>query len=306
MSLPHNQVLPFIIDATPLGGRVVRLHDSLNSILTRHNYPYAVSVLLGQFMTLGVSLATALKFDGVFTFEARGDGMVPLLVADITANGAIRGYAQIADRITTADMPAYDSIKHALVSTLMGTGHMMFTVDQMGTHERYQGIVALENPSWEQCMATYFEKSMQFQSVFRVACTQYKHGWVSGCIALQKMPEESQQHHIDTEIDTENEKWNRAAIVLKSITDTELTDINIPPEHLLHCLYHDQSVRVYPPTLLHDTCRCSRQKMLNAIAQIPQHERSELLNADGVVQVHCEYCATTQNFTADHIGLRQV
>ena len=300
MCLSHNQILPFTIDSSALGGRVVRMHDCINTILQRHNYPYAVSVLLGEFITLGVSLATALKCDGVCTFEARGNGAVSLLVADITANGAVRGYAEI-----TGDIATYSNIQNTLVSSLMGTGHMMFTVDQASTKHRYQGIVELNRPNWEQCMAQYFKKSMQCESVFRVACTQTKNGWVSGCVALQKMPKKmpKESHKYNTE--TENENWNRLCILLKSLTGTELTDIHISNKDLLLRLYHQEAIRIYTPTLLHDTCRCSRQKMLNAIMQIPESERGELLDKDGVISVHCAYCATTKTFTPQDIGYLQ-
>ncbi len=295
----NDQVLPFTIDDSPLSGRIVRLHHSIDAILTRHHYPHAVSVLLGQFMTLGVSLATALKFDGVCTLEARGNGVVPFLVADITAQGAIRGYAHID---SNKHIPDYSCIQDTLVYALMGTGHMIFTVDQMGTNARYQGIIELNQHSWEHCMEQYFEKSMQFKSVLRVACAKYPHGWISGCITIQKLPEQSQK----TDTETENEYWNGAVILLQSVTDAELTDTTICPKVLLTRLYHAHPVRIYPPLLLHDTCRCNRQKMHNTLAQIPEKERGELLNADGQICVHCEYCATTQNFSPADITLQHM
>lgn len=294
MSLQNNHVLPFTMDTSALGGRIVRLHECLDAILKRHDYPHAVSVLLGECIGLGVSLATALKFDGVFTFEARGDGVVPLLVVDITANGAIRGYAQV-----NGDIPAYHKVQDSLVQSLMGTGHMMITVDQASNKDRYQGIVDLNYPTWEGCMMAYFEKSMQFQSVFRVACTLENNTWRCGCIAIQKLPEESHKH--DT--DMENENWNRSVVLLKSLTHRELTDITLSCEDILYRLYHQENVRVYPPTALHDTCRCSAEKMRGAIAQIPESERSTLLNEDGVISVDCEYCSTTRTFKPDDIGL---
>ena len=38
--------------------------------------------------------STALKFRGSFSVQAKGDGAVPMLLADCTDTGALRGYAR--------------------------------------------------------------------------------------------------------------------------------------------------------------------------------------------------------------------
>ena len=45
-------------------------------------------------LALAVGLAGALKYDGVFTLQTKGDGPIRLMVADITSEGDVRGYAQ--------------------------------------------------------------------------------------------------------------------------------------------------------------------------------------------------------------------
>src|SRR5690348_15784934 len=87
-------VQPFQIDPFRLRGRLVRLGPLLDRILTRHAYPEPVAVILAEAITLAAALAGALKYHGVFTFQTKGDGPVHLLVADITSDGAVRGYAQ--------------------------------------------------------------------------------------------------------------------------------------------------------------------------------------------------------------------
>ena len=283
----NNFVLPFMIDESALSGRLIRLDSVLNDILSRHDYPDAVNALLGQFMVLGTSLANALKYDGIFTFEARGDGVVPLMVCDVTADGSVRGYAQI-----DGDIPNYDDVKDTLVSSLMGTGHMMFTVDQSATQERYQGIVELKGDTLEQSIAEYFDKSAQFISVFRIACEKLKNNWVAGCIAIQKLPAEETKH--DTESELEN--WNRATVLLKSTKDNELTDINISAGDLLYRLYNEDGVRIYDTKPLLDKCRCSRERMLKAVLSVPENERSTLLTDNNTIDVKCEYCSTTHKF----------
>ena len=106
MTAPSDDfVLPFEIERTGLRGRLVRLGPAIDLILKRHAYPPIISQLLGEALVLACCLASTLKFeDGVFTFQARGDGgPVRLLVVDITSDGDFRGYVGFdADKLAHA------------------------------------------------------------------------------------------------------------------------------------------------------------------------------------------------------------
>ena len=92
--IPDDLVQPFQIEPFALRGRLVRLGPAIDSILTQHAYPPAVAQMLGEAITLAVALAGALKFEGVFTLQTKGDGPIKMMVADVTTAGALRGYAQ--------------------------------------------------------------------------------------------------------------------------------------------------------------------------------------------------------------------
>ena len=80
-------IRPFMIDANGLHGRLVRLGPALDAPLSAHDYPESVAVLLGEALSLVSGLSAGLKFDGVFSLQARGDGPVKLLVDDVTTGG---------------------------------------------------------------------------------------------------------------------------------------------------------------------------------------------------------------------------
>ena len=79
-------------------GRLARLFDPASTILSRHDYPDSVSELCAETMALAACLSTTLKFDGVFTVQAKGDGAVKTLFADVTSDGHIRSYAAFDDQ----------------------------------------------------------------------------------------------------------------------------------------------------------------------------------------------------------------
>jgi molecular chaperone Hsp33 len=87
-------VQPFRIDPFALRGRLVRLGPTIDRILSQHAYPEPVAAMLGEAITLAVVLAGALKYDGIFTLQTKGDGPIKLMVADVSTAGAVRGYAQ--------------------------------------------------------------------------------------------------------------------------------------------------------------------------------------------------------------------
>ena len=101
VSLDH--VTPFAVETLDVRGKTVRLGETVNSILGRHNYPEPVSALLGEAVVLTVLLGASLKFEGRFQLQARSDGPVDLLVVDFDAPDRVRGYARFdAERLAIA------------------------------------------------------------------------------------------------------------------------------------------------------------------------------------------------------------
>ena len=63
---------PFQLERSQLRGRFVRLGGTVDYVLKAHDYPPAVSDLLGQLLVLAGALAGGLKFAGRFSLQIRG------------------------------------------------------------------------------------------------------------------------------------------------------------------------------------------------------------------------------------------
>ena len=87
-------VLSFQLESSPLRGRMARLGAVLDVILHQHAYPDSVGTLLAEAIVITVALASSLNYEGVFTLQAKGDGVIRLLVVDMTSDGGLRAYAQ--------------------------------------------------------------------------------------------------------------------------------------------------------------------------------------------------------------------
>jgi molecular chaperone Hsp33 len=290
-------VQPFQIDASRLRGRLVRLGPLLDEILTRHAYPEPVAGLLGEAIALAAALAGALKYDGVFTLQTKGDGPVHLLVADVTSAGAVRGYAQY-DAEKLAKATAHGEVGGS-VPRLLGAGHLAFTVDQGEHTDRYQGIVELQGASLADCAHHYFRQSEQVEAglkvaVARIADAEGVKRWRGGSLMVQRLPNESELARREAAEDG----WRRAVILMSSSTSAELVDPDLAPEALLFRLFHEDGVRVYRRQDLAARCRCSRERVERVLRMLPADEIAAM-KVDGRVTVTCQFCSAAYGFDDD-------
>lgn len=289
-------VQPFQIEPFAVRGRLVRLGPLIDDILTRHAYPEPAAVMLGEAIALAVALAGALKYDGVFTLQTKGDGPIKLMVADVTTSGAIRGYAQI-DQARLAAMPP--SGAGAPVPRLLGAGYLALTVDQGEHTDRYQGIVELQGGTLAQCVHHYFRQSEQVEAAIKVAVARVpdrtgKARWRAGALMIQRLPRES----FTQEREAEDDAWRRAAILMSSSTSAELVDPDLAAEALLFRLFHEDGVRAHAPHRLAAQCRCSRQRVEAMLCALRPDDLDDL-KVDGRITVTCEFCSTVYPFDDD-------
>lgn len=295
MSSPADDLVqPFQIEPFAVRGRLVRLGPLIDRILSQHAYPEPVAIMLGEAIALAVALSGALKYDGVFTLQTKGDGPIKMMVADVTTAGAVRGYAQF-DRAKLAATPTAG----AAVPRLLGAGYLALTVDQGEHTDRYQGIVELQGPTLAHCVHHYFRQSEQVEAALKVAVAQVPDGsrvarWRAGALMIQRLPRES----FTQEREDEDEAWRRAAILMSSSTSAELVDPERAAEALLFRLFHEDGVRAHTPHRLVARCRCSRRRVESVLRALQPSELDEM-KIDGHITVTCEFCSTVYLFDDD-------
>lgn len=283
-------VQPYMIDATGLHGRMVKLGGSVDTILSRHGYPEPVRLLLAEFLALSAGLAAALKYEGVFTLQTKGDGPVPMLVADVTSDGHMRGFASVK-----GDIPDLHDVMAAPVPKLLGQGYLAFTVDQGQHMERYQGIVALEGATLEECVHRYFEHSDQFASAVKLSAGRRPDGTMgSAALLVQRLPDEGGDQSIGT---ADEDAWRRAVTLMASAKPEEMLDPALPPNDLLFRLFHEDGVRVFDPRPVAERCRCSREKIEGVLLSLDPTALVDLKTPEGHYEVVCEFCSRAERFT---------
>jgi molecular chaperone Hsp33 len=294
---PDDLIQPFRIGPFALRGRLVRLGPTIDHILSQHAYPERVAAMLGEAITLAVLLAGALKYDGVFTLQTKGDGPIRLIVADVSTDGAVRGYAQYDEqKLLATNGTSFD----LSVPLLLGGGYIAFTVDQGEDTDRYQGIVELSGANLAECAQHYFRQSEQIQAGIKLAVgrTGPKGGWRAGGLMLQRVPPEGGYRVIADDVE---DGWRRAMVLMSSATAGELVDPDLSPHRLLFRLFHEDGVRVFDTHPLEARCRCSRERIETILRAFPADELDDMAK-ERVTTVTCEFCSTRYVFEADEIS----
>jgi molecular chaperone Hsp33 len=273
-------VLPFYLPNQPVRGRLIRLGALANTLLTRHDHAPPVRALLGQALALAAALATALKFSGSFSLQAKGNGPVSMLLADCTDIGALRGYARVnPEAVLAPDASARD---------LLGEGYLAFTVDQGPDREPSQGIVALEGDSLAAWAEYYFATSEQLPCKIYLAAAETPAGWRASALVIERIAGAGGIAP-DVSEDEQAEAWRTAVILADTVTATELLDDTITPERLLYRLFHGEGVAVDRPQVLAYGCRCSRARLGAILEGFPQDDLDHM-SIDGDIVMTCEFC----------------
>ncbi len=309
---PDDQVLPFQVEALGARGRVVKLGQVATRILEQHDYPEPVSRLLGEALALTAMLGVALKFDGKFILQTSTDGPVSMIVVDYATPDAMRGYAHF-DPDGLAELEARGETSAA---SLLGNGHLAMTIDQSTMKDRYQGVVSLENMTLEEAAHAYFQQSEQIPTELRLAVAPiYTAGddgarWRAGGVMVQYLPDDGGVRQPDLhpgdvpegidipDLMLDDDRWNRAQVLMKSVEDHELLDPTLSSERLLYRIYHEDGVRAFPAHDLEHRCRCSRERIETMLRQFSDEDRDDMIE-DGAIRVTCEFCNEHYEFAPD-------
>ncbi len=294
----NDFVQPFQIESHSVRGRLVRIGSLIDSVTARHDYPAPVAAMLSELLALTAVVAGAYKFDGVLTLQTKGDGPIPTLMADITSEGEMRGYAQFEKQyFDGVAVPTCGVVAHSPVPRLLGSDYLAFTVDQGSDTDRYQGIVELVGGTLADCAHAYFRQSEQLQAVVKLA-TSPTNGIGLGAAGLmvQRLPGDGRTTMSgDVEEHEADNDWFRTVALLGSCTNEELLDTDLHPHQLLFRLFHEDGVRVFEPRDLVMRCRCSDDKVVNMLRSFPRAEIEDL-KVENQVVVTCEFCGVVYGF----------
>jgi molecular chaperone Hsp33 len=298
-------VLPFSVEALDTRGRVVRLGPSIDTILSRHGYPDPVARVLGEAAALTVLLGSSVKFQGRFQLQTKSDGPIAMIVVDFDVPDRLRATARFdPERIAALGPSARKTAE------LLGRGILAMTIDQGSERSRYQGVVPLEGQGFEEAAHQYFRQSEQIPTRVRLAVAEQfgagRRAWRAGGLMAQFLPSSPErmrqpdlhpgdipEGHPSSEerAPREDDAWVEAKALVDTIEDHELIDPEVASERLLYRLFHERGVRVFEPQGVHESCRCSRERIMAMMRNFSRTDRRDMIGDDGRIGITCEFCS---------------
>jgi molecular chaperone Hsp33 len=288
MSIPSDTAAPpestdqarrFLFEEADIRGESVRLDTALHHILAIHQYAPGVRRQLGELLAAAVLLRSTLKFEGKLILQARSAGQIPLLMAECSSDGDIRGIARGAEQATSEQF-----------DQLLGSGTLAITVDPLHG-QRYQGIVPLSGDSLAHSLDAYFAQSEQLGTRLWLAAD----GERAGGLLLQQLPAQ-----IATDPATRSGQWEHACTLAATVRQEEL--LALTTVELVHRLYHEESLRLFSPATVRFHCSCSRARTLRALAAVGRTELESLLQELGEITMDCEFCNQRYRYQRDELG----
>jgi len=262
----------FLFEHAPIRGEVAHLDATWRAVLERHDYPPVLRTVLGELMAAGALLAATLKFDGSIILQLQGSGPVKLIVVECTSEQTLRATAKWDGALPDAD---------AGLAELLGDGRFVITLVPRDGRQSYQGIVAIDPAGVAASLEHYMQSSEQLDTRLWLAAGE-EH---AAGLLLQKLPERAEP---------DEDSWNRATQLAATLTTPEL--LKLPPQTLLHRLYHEEDIRLFDPRPVSFRCSCSNDRVVAMLRMLGYAEVRSILEERDAVEVTCDFCNRAYRF----------
>ncbi|MFJ5400615.1 Hsp33 family molecular chaperone HslO [Pectobacterium sp. CHL-2024] len=281
--MAHDQLNRYLFENYAVRGELVTVNETYQRILTNHDYPVAVQTLLGEMLVATSLLTATLKFSGDITVQLQGDGPLKLAVINGNHQQQMRGVARLQ-----GDIAPGSSLKE-----MVGNGYLVITITPTDG-ERYQGVVGLEGETVAECLESYFQQSEQLPTRLFIRTGQHDGKQAAAGMLLQVLPAQ----------DADRNDFDHLAQLTTTVKADEL--FTLPATEVLYRLYHQEEVTVYEPQDVEFRCHCSRDRCADALMTLSDQEVNEMIEQDGEIDMHCDYCGTHYLFNSlDIRAIRQ-
>lgn len=281
--MAHDQLHRYLFENYAVRGELVTVNETYQRILTNHDYPATVQTLLGEMLVATSLLTATLKFSGDITVQLQGDGPLKLAVINGNHQQQMRGVARLQ-----GDIAPGSSLKE-----MVGNGYLVITITPTDG-ERYQGVVGLEGETVAECLESYFLQSEQLPTRLFIRTGQHDGKQAAAGMLLQVLPAQ----------DADRNDFDHLAQLTTTVKADEL--FTLPATEVLYRLYHQEEVTVYEPQDVEFRCHCSRDRCADALMTLSDQEVNEMIEQDGEIDMHCDYCGTHYLFNSlDIRAIRQ-
>lgn len=275
----QDQMHRYLFENHAVRGELVTVSQSWQEMINGHDYPQPVQQVLGELLVATSLLTATLKFEGDITVQLQGDGPLNMAVINGNNHQEMRGVARMQGEIADGS-----SLKE-----MVGNGYLVITISPK-EGERYQGVVGLEGDTLAACLEDYFMRSEQLPTRLFIRTGTSESQMGAAGILLQVLPAQ----------DASLDEFNHLATLTDTIKTEEL--LGLPANDVLWRLYHQEEVTLFDPQNVVFKCTCSRERCGEVLRTLPEEEVDQILQEDGNIDMHCDYCGNHYVYDAVDIA----
>jgi molecular chaperone Hsp33 len=252
----------------------------------RHQTWPTASAALGRALTAGVMMGAMLKGDETLTIKIDGGGPIGTILIDSNAKGEVRGYV-------TNPHVHFELNEHGKldVARAVGKNGMLTVVKDLGLRDFFTGQVPIISGELGDDFTYYFASSEQIPSSVGVGVLVNPDHTIraAGGFIIQLMP------------GTEERTIARLEERLKQIPPvSRMIENGLTPEQILEQILGG-GVRVLETMPVSFVCRCSRERIADALISLGPGEIQDIIDKEGQAEASCHFCNETYHFAKEEL-----
>lgn len=253
---------------------VLETTDLVNKAIRIHGLQPAAAKLFGSLLTCGAYMAGCLKSDR---------GAVSLTVKAADGDGAV---SVSADR----DLHVRGYVDGSCTRSL--EGGTLTVVKDDGFFRPFVGTCAIGTDDVSEILMQYYHQSEQIPTAVAVGVKLGADGscLCAGGVVMQLLPGTTQEN-----MDRAEEKMQNFVAVTERLEALGADGII---GELFRGEIGEKELYLYHPDYI---CNCSRAKFSSILMAMGKSELEDVLREQGKVSVHCHYCNTDYDFSAQDV-----
>ncbi|MEQ6377543.1 Hsp33 family molecular chaperone HslO [Bacillaceae bacterium S4-13-58] len=281
----------YLIKATAFQGTVrayaIQSTNTVEEARRRQDTWATASAALGRTMTISTMMGAMLKGDDQLTVKVEGGGPIGAIVVDSNSKGEVRGY------VTNPHVDFESNAQGKLdVRRAVGTTGFLSVVKDLGLRDYFTGQVPIVSGEISEDFTYYFVTSEQVPSAVGAGVLVNPDHSIqaAGGFIIQMMPGAT-----DLTIDAIEKHLSTIRPISTMIAD------GLTPEEILKELLSEGDIRFLDKLDVEFKCRCSKERLQNAIASLGHDEIKQMIEEDKGAEATCHFCNEVYHFTEDEL-----
>jgi molecular chaperone Hsp33 len=257
-----------------------------------HDLKITSQIALGRLLTSTAIVGLMQESRGALSMQIISSGRFKQVYADVTAEGHLRGYVDATD-LQLPLLSTESAHGRRSIAPGFGPGHLS-VIRNADVHNFVQSNTELIHREVDTDVLHYLETSDQNASALRAEVLLDDNSAIdtAGGIAIQSLP------HADAGM-LEKLRERLQADSFPEVLRAHLGDFD-----QLLSRFCPEATWTTQPTALKWKCRCSQERVTNALRMLSPDDLGELVNDRKAVSLDCQFCS--KSFTVSPEKLEQV